>query len=74
MLYSPYSEQMLRVSIFKPCLLYTSLFPRMYSSAHTQQYHAWQDIKGYDVPYDKCGNMIMVNMPTQWELSLIHIS
>ena len=43
------------------------LFPRMYSSAHTQQYHAWQDIKGYDVPYDKCGNMIMVNMPTQWE-------
>ena len=24
-------------------------------------------IKGYDVPYDKCGNMIMVNMPTQWE-------
>ena len=43
------------------------LFPRMYSSAHTGQYHAWQDIKGYDVPYDKCGNMIMVNMPTQWE-------
>ena len=43
------------------------LFPRMYSSAHTQQYHAWQDIKGYDVPYDKCGNMIMVNMPTQWD-------
>ena len=43
------------------------LFPRMYSSAHTQQYQAWQDIKGYDVPYDKCGNMIMVNMPTQWE-------
>ena len=43
------------------------LFPRMYSSLHTQQYHAWQDIKGYDVPYDKCGSMIMVNMPTQWE-------
>ena len=43
------------------------LFPRMYSSAHTQQYRAWLDIKGYDVPYDKCGQMVMVNMPTQWE-------
>ncbi|WP_373801898.1 protein O-mannosyl-transferase family, partial [Bacteroides heparinolyticus] len=43
------------------------LFPRMYSSLHAKQYRAWQDIKGYDVPYDKCGNMVMVNMPTQWE-------
>ena len=43
------------------------LFPRMYSSAHANQYKAWQDIKGYDVPYDKCGEMIMVTMPTQWE-------
>lgn len=42
-------------------------FPRMYSSAHSNEYHAWQDIKGYDVPYDKCGEMVMVNMPTQWE-------
>ena len=23
--------------------------------------------QGYDVPYDKCGEMIMVTMPTQWE-------
>ena len=43
------------------------LFPRMYSSSHSQQYQAWMDIKGYDVPYDKCGQMVMVNMPTQWE-------
>ncbi|MBO4984140.1 MAG: DUF2723 domain-containing protein [Bacteroides sp.] len=43
------------------------LFPRMYSSQHTQQYQAWMDITGYDVPYDKCGQMVMVNMPTQWE-------
>ena len=43
------------------------LFPRMYSSAHTQQYEAWQDVKGYEVPYDQCGEMIMVKMPTQWE-------
>ena len=43
------------------------LFPRMYSSMHTSQYLAWQDIKGHDVPYDQCGEMVMVNMPTQWE-------
>ena len=43
------------------------LFPRMYSSLHTREYQAWQDIEGYEVPYDQCGNMIMVNMPTQWE-------
>ncbi|MDO4165161.1 MAG: DUF2723 domain-containing protein [Bacteroides sp.] len=43
------------------------LFPRMYSSAHADQYQSWQHIKGYDVPYDKCGEMIMVNMPTQWD-------
>ena len=43
------------------------LFPRMYSSAHANQYKAWQNIKGTDVPYDQCGEMVMVNMPTQWE-------
>lgn len=42
------------------------LFPRMYSSAHTAYYKSWQDITGYDVPYDQCGEMLMVNMPTQW--------
>lgn len=43
------------------------LFPRMYSSAHAQQYKGWVDIKGKDVPYDECGNAIMVNIPTQWD-------
>ena len=43
------------------------LFPRMYSSSHAPLYKQWVDIKGYDVPYDQCGEMIMVNMPTQWE-------
>ena len=43
------------------------LFPRMYSSMHAQQYEAWQDIQGYEVPYDQCGQMVMVKMPTQWE-------
>jgi len=44
-------------------------FPRMYSSAgnHPQLYQAWMDIEGTDVPFDKCGNIVMVNMPTQWE-------
>ncbi len=42
-------------------------FPRMYSSLHTEQYKAWQDIKGTDVPYDEAGRIVMVNIPTQWE-------
>ena len=44
------------------------LFPRMYSEAHAQQYEAWVGgIKGKQVPYDQCGEMIMVKVPTQWE-------
>ena len=43
------------------------LFPRMYISAHTAYFKSWQDITGYDVPYDQCGEMLMVNMPTQWD-------
>ncbi|HJA83167.1 MAG TPA: DUF2723 domain-containing protein, partial [Candidatus Bacteroides intestinavium] len=43
------------------------LFPRMYSSAHTDYYKDWMDIKGHDVAYDRCGEMVTVNMPTQWE-------
>lgn len=42
-------------------------FPRMYSSQHAALYKEWMDIKGYDVPYDQCGDMVMVNMPNQWE-------
>ena len=45
------------------------LFPRMYSSTapHPQLYESWQEIKGHEVPYDQCGEMVMVKMPTQWE-------
>ena len=43
------------------------LFPRMYSSAHTDYYKDWMDIKGHEVAYDRCGEMVTVNMPTQWE-------
>ena len=43
------------------------LFPRMYSSTHTDYYKDWMDIKGHEVAYDRCGEMVTVNMPTQWE-------
>lgn len=43
------------------------LFPRMYSSLNAEQYKMWMDIKGRDVMYDQCGEMITVNIPTQWE-------
>ena len=44
------------------------LFPRMYSSAHTSSYESWMGgVEGYDVPYDRCGEMISVKMPTQLE-------
>lgn len=43
------------------------LFPRMYSDQHAKQYESWMDIKGNEVPYDQCGETIMVKVPTQWE-------
>ena len=44
------------------------LFPRMYSSAHSGAYESWMGgVDGYDVPYDRCGEMISVKMPTQLE-------
>lgn len=42
-------------------------FPRMYSKQHTELYKQWVNITGHDVPHDKCGEMVMVNIPTQWE-------
>ena len=43
------------------------LFPRMYDPRFVNEYKVWADIKGHDVPYDQCGEMVMVNVPTQWE-------
>ena len=44
------------------------LFPRMYSSSHTGAYESWMSgVDGYNVPYDRCGEMVNVKMPTQWE-------
>ena len=53
------------------------LFPRMYSESHanypvsggvTNLYEDWLGgIEGRTVPYDQCGEMLMVKIPTQWE-------
>ena len=44
------------------------LFPRMYSSAHAQAYEDWMGgVEGTQVPYDRCGENIMVKMPTQFD-------
>ena len=53
------------------------LFPRMYSEQHanypvvggtTNLYEDWLGgIEGRTVPYDQCGEMLMVKIPTQWE-------
>ena len=57
------------------------LFPRMYSSAneHIAAYEQWfggyrnekgewvNGVKGHLIPYDECGNPVMVKMPTTWE-------
>ena len=44
------------------------LFPRMYDSSHAQDYESWMGgIEGTQVPYDRCGENIMVKMPTQLE-------
>ena len=44
------------------------LFPRMHSSAHAQAYEDWMGgVEGTQVPYDRCGENIMVKMPTQFD-------
>ena len=42
------------------------LFPRMYSSAHAQAYEDWMGgVEGTEIPYDRCGESMMVKMPSQ---------
>ena len=44
------------------------LFPRMWSSDHASAYEQWLGgVEGKQVPYDQCGEMIMVKVPTQWD-------
>ena len=42
------------------------VFPRMYSSDHVQAYESWLGgVTGTEVPYDRCGESVMVKMPSQ---------
>ncbi len=42
------------------------LFPRMHSAAHAQAYESWLGgVDGREVPYDRCGEPVMVKMPSQ---------
>lgn len=44
------------------------LFPRMYEKRYAQAYEDWLGgIEGNLVPYDRCGEVIDVKMPTQWD-------
>ena len=44
------------------------LFPRMYSSAHAQAYEDWMGgVEGTQIPYDRCGESMMVKMPSQFD-------
>ena len=41
-------------------------FPRMYDAAHAQAYKDWMGgVDGTEVPYDRCGENIMVKVPSQ---------
>ena len=44
------------------------LFPRMYSSAHRDAYESWMGgVSGSEVQYDRCGEMVSVKIPSQFE-------
>ncbi len=44
------------------------VFPRMYSSDYAQAYESWLGgVTGTEVPYDRCGESVMVKMPSQWD-------
>ncbi len=42
------------------------VFPRMYDPDHARDYESWLDgVDGTEVPYDRCGENIMVKVPSQ---------
>ena len=44
------------------------LFPRMYDAGHTAAYESWMGgVDGSEVPYDRCGEPMMIKMPSQLE-------
>ena len=46
-------------------------FPRMYDSGHATAYNNWMEgapswlPKGHDEPYDRCGEQVLIHMPSQ---------
>ena len=44
------------------------VFPRMYDAGHTAAYESWMGgVDGSEVPYDRCGEQMMVKVPSQLE-------
>ena len=44
------------------------LFPRMYDAGHAAAYESWMGgVEGSQVPYDRCGEQMMVKVPSQLE-------
>jgi len=44
------------------------LFPRMYDAGHARDYESWMGgVSGTEVPYDRCGENVMVKVPSQWD-------
>ena len=44
------------------------LFPRMYDAGHAAAYESWMGgVDGTQVPYDRCGEQMMVKVPSQLE-------
>ncbi len=44
------------------------LFPRMYDAGHTQDYESWMGgVSGTEQPFDRCGETVMVKVPSQFE-------
>ena len=44
------------------------LFPRMYDAGHAAAYESWMGgVDGSEVPYDRCGEQMMVKVPSQLE-------
>ena len=44
------------------------LFPRMYDAAHAAAYESWMGgVAGTEVPYDRCGEPMMIKVPSQLE-------
>ena len=44
------------------------LFPRMYDAGHAAAYESWMGgVSGSEVPYDRCGEPMMIKVPSQFE-------